>query len=95
MRADDRAEINDAPALGAKPVDRLLHHENRPEHVDACVFAHCVVLPSCRCAAGDARCQFLPGIWTVMLTVVSDLNTRTSNGNAMFFVFQKTALDGS
>jgi hypothetical protein len=30
-----------------------------------------------------------------MLTVVSDLNTRTSNGNAMFFVFQKTALDRS
>ncbi len=28
-------------------------------------------------------------------TVVSDLNTGTSNGNAMFFVFQKTALDRS
>ena len=37
-------------------------------------------LPWCRCAAGDARRQFLPGTWTIMLTVVSDLNTRTSNG---------------
>src|SRR5580700_9461847 len=37
MRADDRAEINDAPALGAEPLDRLLHHENRPEHVDVVV----------------------------------------------------------
>ena len=27
--------------------------------------------------------------WTVMLTVVSDLNTSTSNGNAMFFVIPK------
>ena len=61
----------------------------------ACEFAHCVVLPSCRCAAGDARCQFLPGTWTVVLTVVSDLNTSTSNGNAMFFEFQETPLDRS
>ena len=52
-------------------------------------------LPWCRCAAGDARRQFLPGTWTIMLTVVSDLNTRTSNGNAMFIEFQKTALDRS
>src|ERR1700751_1525980 len=37
MRADDRAEINDAPALGAEPLDRLLHHENRAEHVDVVV----------------------------------------------------------
>jgi hypothetical protein len=61
----------------------------------ACEFAHCVVLPWCKCAAGDARRQFLPGTWTIMLTVVSDLNTRTSNGNAMFIEFQKTALDRS
>ncbi len=33
MRADDRAEINDAPALRAEPLYRLLHRENRPEHV--------------------------------------------------------------
>src|SRR6516164_9447123 len=46
----------------------------------ACEFAHCVVLPWCRCATGDARSQFLPGTWTIMLAVVSDLNTRTSNG---------------
>ena len=37
MRTDNRAEINDAPALDAEPLDRLLHHENRPEHVDVVV----------------------------------------------------------
>ena len=35
--ADDRAEIDDAPALGTKALDRLLHHENRLEHVDVVV----------------------------------------------------------
>src|SRR5580658_6485258 len=34
MGADDGAEIDDTPALGAETLDRLLHHENRPKHVD-------------------------------------------------------------
>src|SRR5258706_14344880 len=34
MRADDRAEVDDAPAVGPEPLDRLLHGENRPENVD-------------------------------------------------------------
>ena len=37
MRADDRAEVDDAPAVGAEPLDRLLHGENRPENVDVVV----------------------------------------------------------
>jgi hypothetical protein len=37
MGADDGAEIDDAPALGTEALDRLLHHENRPEHVDVVV----------------------------------------------------------
>src|SRR5438105_15568971 len=31
MRADDRAEVDDAPAVGPEPLDRLLHGENRSE----------------------------------------------------------------
>src|SRR5437667_5961289 len=34
MRADDRTEVDDAPAVGSEPLDRLLHGENRPENVD-------------------------------------------------------------
>src|SRR4029077_3219761 len=34
MRADDGAEIDDAPAAGAEARDRFLHRENRPKHVD-------------------------------------------------------------
>src|SRR5258708_22544862 len=37
MRADDRAEIDDAPAVGPEPLDRLLRGENRPENVDVVV----------------------------------------------------------
>src|SRR5207245_10659193 len=37
MRADDRAEVNDAPAVDAEPLDRLLHGENRPENTDVVV----------------------------------------------------------
>src|SRR5258705_6872402 len=34
MRADDRAEVDDAAAIGSESLDRLLHGENRPENVD-------------------------------------------------------------
>src|SRR5438477_1080356 len=34
MRSDDGAEVDDAPAVGAEPLDRLLHGENRSENVD-------------------------------------------------------------
>src|SRR5258708_32343093 len=37
MRAHDRAEVDDAPAVGTEPLDRLLHGENRPENVDVVV----------------------------------------------------------
>ena len=37
MRADDRTEIDDAPALGAEPLERLLHHQNCLEHVRVAV----------------------------------------------------------
>src|ERR1700757_3276899 len=37
MRADNRAEVDDAPAVGAEPLDRPLHGENRPENVDVVV----------------------------------------------------------
>src|SRR5258708_14764969 len=37
MRADDRAEVDDAPAVGAEALDRLLHGENRTENVDVVV----------------------------------------------------------
>jgi hypothetical protein len=37
LPADDGGEINDAPALIAEPLDRLLHGENRPENVDVVV----------------------------------------------------------
>src|SRR5580692_9542561 len=37
MRAYDRAEVDDAPAVGAEPLDRLLHGENRPKNVDVVV----------------------------------------------------------
>src|SRR6202011_4577618 len=37
MRADDRAEVDDAPAIGPEPLDRFLHGENRPENVDVVV----------------------------------------------------------
>src|SRR5437899_8923616 len=35
--ADDRAEVDDAPAVGPEPLDRLLHGENRPQNVDVVV----------------------------------------------------------
>src|SRR6202011_5740405 len=37
MRTDDRAEVDDAPAVGPEPLDRLLHGENRSENVDVVV----------------------------------------------------------
>src|SRR5437879_13854806 len=37
MRADDRAEVDDAAAVGPEALDRLLHGENRPENVDVVV----------------------------------------------------------
>src|ERR1700751_3625814 len=37
MRVDDRTEVDDAAAVGAEPLDRLLHRENRPENVDVVV----------------------------------------------------------
>ena len=37
MRADDRAEVDDAPAVAPEPLDRLLRGENRPENVDGVV----------------------------------------------------------
>src|SRR5437667_11292798 len=37
MRADDRAEVDDAPAVGAESLDRFLHGENRPENIDVVV----------------------------------------------------------
>src|SRR5438128_11801191 len=37
MRADDGAEVDDAPSVGPEPLDRLLHGENRPENVDVVV----------------------------------------------------------
>src|SRR5271169_3247960 len=37
MRADDRAEVYDATAVGPEPLDRLLHGENCPENVDVVV----------------------------------------------------------
>src|SRR5260370_39795879 len=37
MRADDRAEVDDATAVGAEPLDRLLHCANRPENADVVV----------------------------------------------------------
>src|SRR5258708_18685659 len=37
MGADDGAEIDDVPALCTEALDRLLHHENRPEHIDVVV----------------------------------------------------------
>src|SRR5258707_6431215 len=37
MRADDRAEVDDAPAVVPEPLDRLLHGENRAENVDVVV----------------------------------------------------------
>lgn len=40
MRADDGAEVDDAAVLGAGPLDRLPHGENRPEDVDAVVVVN-------------------------------------------------------
>src|SRR5438876_948234 len=37
MRAHNGAEVDDATAVGAEPLDRLLHGENRPENVDVVV----------------------------------------------------------
>src|SRR5439155_26517649 len=37
MRADDGAEVDDAPAVGPEPLARLLHGENRSENVDVIV----------------------------------------------------------
>src|SRR5207237_10187978 len=37
MRAHNGAEVDDAPAVGPEPLDRLLHGENRPENVDVVV----------------------------------------------------------
>src|SRR5256712_3352125 len=37
MRAHNGAEIDDATAVGAEPLDRLLHGENHPENVDVVV----------------------------------------------------------
>src|ERR1700726_1972353 len=37
MRADDRAEVDDAPAVGSEFLDPLLHGENRAENVDVVV----------------------------------------------------------
>ena len=37
MRADDRAEVDDAPAVAPEPLDGLLHGENRPENVNVVV----------------------------------------------------------
>src|SRR5438552_14407627 len=37
MRADNRAEVDDATAVGPESLDRLLHGENRPENVDVVV----------------------------------------------------------
>jgi 3-oxoacyl-[acyl-carrier protein] reductase len=37
MRGHNGAEVDDAPATGAEPLDRLLHGENRPENVDVVV----------------------------------------------------------
>src|ERR1700676_4306503 len=37
MRTDDEAEVDDAPAVGPEPLDRLLHRENRPQNVDVVV----------------------------------------------------------
>src|SRR5271169_2948330 len=37
MRADNGAEVDDASAVSAKPLDCLLHGENRPENVDVVV----------------------------------------------------------
>jgi hypothetical protein len=37
MRADNRTEVDNAPAVGSEALDRLLHGENRPENVDVVV----------------------------------------------------------
>src|SRR5205823_7824153 len=37
MRAHNRAEADDASAVGPEPLDRLLHGENRSENVDVVV----------------------------------------------------------
>src|ERR1700747_3467687 len=37
MRADDRAKVDDAAAVGPESLDRLLHGENRSENVDVVV----------------------------------------------------------
>src|SRR5437588_8589794 len=37
MRAHNGAEVDDATAVGAEPLDRLLHGENHPENVDVVV----------------------------------------------------------
>src|SRR5258708_610538 len=39
MRPDDGAQVDDAPAIGPEPLDRLLDGENRPENVDVVVEA--------------------------------------------------------
>jgi len=37
MRAEDRAEVDDAPAVGPESLDRLMDGENRSENVDVVV----------------------------------------------------------
>src|SRR5207302_319713 len=37
MRADNRAEVDDATAVGPEPLDRLLYVENRPKNIDVVV----------------------------------------------------------
>jgi len=37
MRAHNRAEVDDATAIGPESLDRLLHGENRPENVNVVV----------------------------------------------------------
>ena len=48
MRADDRAEVDDAPAVSAEPLDRLLHGENRPENVDVVVEVKALLVISAK-----------------------------------------------
>jgi hypothetical protein len=72
MRADDGAEVDDATAVRAEPLNRLLHGENRPENVD--------VVVEVKALFGDLR----EGAEAEYPGVV-DQNVQSSEGGIHFF----------
>src|SRR5258706_15409319 len=72
MRADDGAEIDDASALGAEALARLLHRENRPKHVDLVVNMKALLGDVGECTEAEAPC-------------VVDKNVESSEGGLDFF----------